>query len=119
MVKFTWLDYILVIKKEKNWLYSDVEGFCCLIIDYEIKTIYINIYDPTSFEKSFQFELYNNFLKYFEELAPDFGSFIIDSGFIGTRFENEEDATTFESAIKRSSGLKGDLFSKQKKGGQC
>ena len=102
-------------KEGKNWLYSDVEGFCCLIIDYQIKTIYIDIYDPTSFEKSFQFELYNNFLKYFEELAPDFRSFVIDSGFMGIRFENEEDATTFESVIKRVTSLKADLFSKPKK----
>ena len=102
-------------KEGKNWLYSDVEGFCCIIIDYQVKTIYINIFDPTTFEKSFQFELYNNFLKYFEELAPDFRSFVIDSGFMGLRFENEEDATTFESVIKRLAGLKGDLFSKPRK----
>ena len=102
-------------KEGKNWLYSDVEGFCCIIIDYQVKSIYINIFDPTSFEKSFQFELYNSFLKYFEELAPDFRSFVIDSGFMGIRFENEEDATTFESVIKRLTGLKGDLFSKPRK----
>ena len=49
----------------KNWLYSDVEGFFCVIIDYQVKTFYITIYDFSTFEKLFQFELYNsqNFLK--------------------------------------------------------
>ena len=99
----------------KNWLYSDVEGFFCVIIDYQVKTFYITIFDSSTFQKLFQFELYNNFTKFFEELAPDFRSFEIDSGFMGVRFGTEEDAVNFESMIKRLSGLKNDLFTKSNK----
>ena len=99
----------------KNWLYSDVEGFFCVIIDYQVKTFYITIFDSSTFQKLFQFELYNNFTKFFEELAPDFRSFEIDSGFMGVKFETEEDAVNFESMIKRLSGLKNDLFTKSNK----
>ena len=102
-------------KDGRNWLYSDVEGFFCVIIDYHVKTFYFTIYDSLTFEKLFQFELYNNFSKYLEELAPDFRSFEIDSGFMGLRFESEEDAVNFESMIKRLSGLRNDLFTKSNK----
>ena len=102
-------------KEGKNWLYSDVEGFCCLLLSETFKTIYLAIYDPFSYEKLFQYELYKNFLKYFEKLAPDFLSFEIDSGFIGIRFETEEEATQFDSVIRRLLQLKDDIFGKQTK----
>lgn len=99
-------------KEGKNWLYSDVEGYLGLIIDYQIKTKYLVIYDSTSIEKIFQYELYNNFLKSYEELAQEFRSFEIDSGFMGFQFETKEDAITFDLVIKRLSGLTNDLFAK-------
>ena len=102
-------------KEGHNWLYSDVEGFCCLLINEASKFIYLAIFDPFSYEKLFQYELYNNFQKYFENLAPDFRSFEIDSGFIGIRFETEEDALGFETVIKRISASKDELFGKKTK----
>ena len=101
-------------KDGKNWLYSDVEGFCCLLINEQSKLIYLTIFDPFSYEKLFQYELYNNFQKYLENLAPDFRSFEIDSGFLGIRFETEEDALGFESLIRRLSGFKDELFGGKK-----
>ena len=96
----------------RNWLYSDVEGYLCFIVDYQLKTKYLIIFDMTSFEKLFQYELYNNFLKFYEELAPEFRSFEIDSGFLGFQFESKEDAVNFDSIIQRLSGLTNDLFAK-------
>jgi hypothetical protein len=96
----------------KNWLYSDVEGNLCFIIDYSLKTKYLVIYDTTSIEKIFQYELYNNFLKSYEELAPEFRSFEIDSGFMGFQFESKDDAIKFDLIIQRLSGLTNDLFAK-------
>ena len=96
----------------RNWLYSDVEGELGLIIDYQLKTKYLMIHDSTSIEKIFQFELYNNFTKFYEELAPEFRSFEIDSGFMGFQFETKEDAVQFDLVIKRLSGLTNDLFAK-------
>ena len=101
-------------REGKNWLYSDVEGFACIVLNYQIKTLYITIYDQSSLEKLFQYELYKNFEKYFQELAPDFRSFEIDSGFLGIRFETEEDATSFDAIIKRMASIKNDVFSKPK-----
>ena len=102
-------------KEGKNWLYSDVEGFCCLLINEQSKIIYLSIFDPFTYEKLFQYELYNNFHQYFENLAPTFRSFEIDSGFMGILFESEEEASGFESVIKRLSGFKDDLFGKTTK----
>jgi hypothetical protein len=96
----------------RNWLYSDVEGYLCFIVDYQLKTKYLVIFDITSFEKLFQYELYINFLKFYEELAPEFRSFEIDSGFMGFQFETKEDAVNFDSIIQRLSGLTNDLFAK-------
>ena len=99
-------------KDGRNWLYSDVEGFCCLLINEQSKFIYLAIFDPFSYEKLFQYELYNNFQKYFENLAPDFRSFEIESGFMGIKFETEDDALGFETVIKRLTGFKDELFGK-------
>ena len=96
----------------RNWLYSDVEGYLCFVIDYQLKTKYLIIYDMKSFEKLFQYELYNNFTKFYEELAPEFRSFEIDSGFMGFQFETKEDAVKFDLIIQRLSGLTNDLFAK-------
>lgn len=99
-------------KEGRNWLYSDVEGYLGFIIDYQNKTKYLIIYDNQSFEKLFQYELYNEFLKTYEELAPEFRCFEIDSGFMGFQFDIKEDAVNFDLIIKRLSGLTNELFSK-------
>ena len=66
----------------EDWLYSGIEGLLTLIIDNSLKTKFICLYDPSTYQKCFQYELYKNFEKYFEELAPDFRSFEIEAGFI-------------------------------------
>ena len=62
----------------KNWFYCDAKGNLGFIVDYSLKTKYLVIYDSTSIEKIFQYELYNNFLKFYEELAQEFRLFEID-----------------------------------------
>ena len=99
-------------KEGKNWLYSDVEGYLCFIIDYNNKTKYLVIFDNPSFEKLFKYELYADFLKTYDELAPEFRSFEIDSGFMGFQFDTKDDAIKFDLIIKRLSGLTNDLFAK-------
>ena len=101
-------------KEGKNWLYSDVEGFLGFLIDYQLKTKYLVIYDETTYEKLFQYELYNNFNKSYEELSPDFRCFEIDSGFMGLQFDLKEDAVEFDQILKRVAGLSNDLFAKQR-----
>ena len=99
-------------REGKNWLYSDVEGYLCFIIDYQVKTKYLVIYDNRNFEKLFQIELYNDFTKYYEELAPEFRSFEIDSGFMGFQFETKDEAVEFDLIISRVLGLTNNLFAK-------
>ena len=96
----------------EDWLYSGLEGLLTLIIDNSLKTKFICLYDPSTYQKCFQYELYKNFEKYFEELAPDFRSFEIEAGFIGLQFEKEEDAINFERVIKRISSMKNEIFNK-------
>ena len=55
-------------KEGKNWLYSDLEGLLCFILDYNLKTKYLVLYNSFSFEKIFQYELYKDFQKYFKSL---------------------------------------------------
>ena len=98
----------------EDWLYSGLEGYFCFILDYSLKTKYFIIYDPTTYQKVFQYELYNNFGKFYEELAPDFRSLEIESGFIGLQFRNEEDAKTFDLVVQRYSAFNNDIFSKPK-----
>ena len=39
----------------KDWLYSDLEGLLCFILDYNVKTRYLVLYNSFSFEKLFQY----------------------------------------------------------------
>lgn len=96
-----------------DWLYSGIEGNFCLVVDFQIKTKYLMLFDPTNYEKVFQYELYNGFEKYFEELAPDFRSFEIDSGFIGLQFDNQSYAQSFQRILDKIINMK-NIFTKSK-----
>ena len=96
-----------------DWLYSGLEGNLALIVDFQAKTKYICIYDPTNYEKVFQYELYNGFEKCFEELAPEFRCFEIESGFIGLQFDNQGETEDFERTLNRISTMK-NIFTKTK-----
>ena len=96
-----------------NWLYSGLEGNLGLIVDFQAKTKYICIYDPITCEKLFQYELYNGFEKFFEELAPEFRCFEIESGFIGLKFENPGEMEEFVRTLNKISYMK-NIFAKTK-----
>ena len=73
----------------KIWLYTDLEGILCFLLDYQNKTTYLALFDVYSFEKLFQYELYRDFSKYFLTIAPDFRCFETESGFIGIQFDTD------------------------------
>ena len=106
------LNYIHLIQRI-NWLYSGLEGNLGLIVDFQVKTKYICIYDPITCEKLFQYELYNGFEKFFEELAPEFRCFEIESGFIGLKFENPGETEEFVRILNKISYMK-NIFAKGK-----
>jgi len=93
-------------REGEDWLYSGLEGILTLIIDNNVKTKYICLYEPITYQKMFQYEMYKNFEKYFQDLAPDFRSFEIESGFIGIQFRKEEDAANFERVKKKICTMK-------------
>ena len=97
-----------------DWLYSGLEGILVLIVDYQVKTKYISLYDPSNYEKVFQYEVYNNFEKYFDELNPEFRSFEIESGFIGLQFDNQMDADNFTRTIQKLIQMKNNIYTKTK-----
>ena len=96
----------------ERWLFSGLEGLLALIIDHNLKTKYICLYDPATYQKCFQYELYKNFEKYFYSLAPEFLGFEIDSGFIGLQFDKEKDAVSFERVIKRITSMGNEIFNR-------
>ena len=98
-------------REGQDWLYSGLEGNLGLIIDNQIKTKYITMFDPITYEKVFQYELYIGFDKFFEELAPDFRCFEIESGFIGLQYDNQKEAENFERTLMKIQQMK-NIFSK-------
>ena len=82
-------------REGKNWLYSGLEGHLILLIDSSVKTKYLCLYDPITYQKLFQYELYKYFERSLKLLAIDFVCFEIESGFIGLQFEKEEDGQNF------------------------
>ena len=61
-----------------DWLYSGLEGYLILVIDSSAKTKYFCLYDPITYQKLFQYELYKNFENSLFQLANDFLCFEID-----------------------------------------
>jgi hypothetical protein len=86
-------------KDGSTWLYSDLEGFLCYVIDYVEKSQYFILYDFNTFEKLLQFELYNDFSKYYHELSPIFNCFETVSGFMGLKFFAENEAKIFANRV--------------------
>lgn len=91
-------------REGKTWLYTDLEGILCFLLDYQNKTTYLALFDVYSFEKLFQYELYRDFSKYFLTIAPDFRCFETESGFIGIQFDSDGEANLFDVAVKKFSG---------------
>lgn len=88
----------------KKWLFSDLDGLLCFLLDYQNKTRCLALFDSFSFEKLFQYELYNDFGKAFIKLADDFRAFEVDNGFIGLQFDYASEANQFDIVIKKCEG---------------
>ena len=48
-------------REGRDWLYSGLEGHLILVVDNSVKTRYLCLYDPITYQKLFQYELYKNF----------------------------------------------------------
>ena len=49
--------------KDGPWLFSDLEGFLCLIHNEKENIFYFYLYDSFNYDRLFTFELYQNFEK--------------------------------------------------------
>ena len=97
----------------REWLYSGLEGHLILVMDSNVKTKYLCLYDPITYQKIFQYELYKDFDKSLKALAPDFICFEIESGFIGFQFEKEEDMQVFYYLVNKIMPMKAIKMSKE------
>jgi hypothetical protein len=88
-------------REGESWLYSDLEGFLCFVLDYNIKTRFLVMFDPTTYERLFQFELYNNFEREYQKLADDFFCFDVGNSFIGFKFDDPKEASELHDIIKK------------------
>ena len=88
----------------KVWLYSDLEGIMCFLLDYQNKCTKLALFDVYSFEKLFEYELYKDFSKYFTILSSDFRCFEADAGFVGIQFDTDSEASIFDVAVKKFTG---------------
>jgi hypothetical protein len=88
-------------KEAEKWLFSDLEGLLCFVLDYQLRTRYFIMFDSNSFEKLFSFELYNNFSTYYHTPLEDFHCFEAGNGFIGFKFNDQKEASTFSLVVKK------------------
>ncbi len=82
-------------KIHEKWLYSDLSGALCFVFDFKEKARYFILYDLTSFEVLFKFQLYFEFDKYYQILSETFHSFEIDGGIIGIKFDDRKEANKY------------------------
>jgi hypothetical protein len=98
-------------KEGLSWLYSDIEGFLCYLIDYQEKVQLLILYDFITYEKLFQFELYSEFPNYYSKLTNDFHCFETDNGFVGLKFLNQAEADAFSNRVEKFDSMN-QLFKK-------
>ncbi len=107
---------------DKQWTFTNVLGALVFIIDRELDTFVFHIYDLTTFELRFEYELYED-IQYLE-LDKQFHAFEMEDCVAGLSFCDESDAKRFYSKVNAlkpssnaqsaSSALKND---QKKKGG--
>jgi hypothetical protein len=88
-------------KDNSSWLYSDLQGLLCFILDHSAKSRYFVLFDPVNYEKLFQFELYENFISTWQDLSEDFYCFEFSNGFIGFKFKSEAEASVMNLCVKK------------------
>jgi hypothetical protein len=84
-----------------RWLYSDLEGIPCFILDYNTQSKYIVLFDPDTYEVLFSIELYNNFANYYQQLSDDFHCFEVGNGFLGLKFSDNKEGDLFLLTISK------------------
>jgi len=84
-----------------EWLYSNLEGIFCYILDFSKKCRYFRLFENTTFQLLFQMEIYQNFSNLYIAVDPQFHCFEINNFFIGLQFSDLNSANNFHLMIKK------------------
>lgn len=101
LIKLTLAKIYTSDKNGENWLFSDLDGFLCFILDHNLKTRFFVMFDFDTYEKLFQFELYNDFSNAFQPLSDDFYCFEYAQSFIGFKFCDSKEANMFQLVVSK------------------
>jgi len=89
-------------RNSQTWLYSDLKGSLCFVLDHTIGARYLILFDSRSLIRLFNMELYKNFDKNYTKLTDNFQCFEISGGsFIGFKFEDIQEAKSFFIIVKK------------------
>lgn len=86
-----------------NWLYSNLAGAFCIVVDPDLHAVLLRLYDLNSYEVLFETELYYDFNDYLLELNSCFYCFPIEAGQIGISFAKAGEARNFAAKIRQVS----------------
>ena len=102
-------------KSGKAWLYSDICGNLCLLVDYNRLSARLMMLDIHNYQIVFEAELYKKFESYYTKGDDNFQYFEVNNGFIGFYIKDKAQATTFYDTIKTLSEDKIQRIIKNKK----
>jgi len=102
-------------KTGKDWLYSDIAGNLCLVIDYNRGAARLMMFEIHNYQIVFETELYKKFDNAYTKGDDTFHYFEISGGFIGFYIKDKANASTFYDIIKSLSDDKIQKLVKGKK----
>lgn len=89
-------------KKKKRFLYSDLCGCLCFVINLTTLNFHFIVFDLITFEKLFDAVLYDNFLTWYIKLKQNFYCFEVLNGFVGLYFEDSLSAKQLYLTMKEN-----------------
>lgn len=90
-----------LIQHNDEWLYSNLEGIFCYVLDFQKKCRYFRLYENTSFQLLFHMDIYQNFSSFYTVVDPLFHCFEVNNIFIGLKFEDPNVANNFYLMINK------------------
>jgi hypothetical protein len=84
-----------------EWLFSNLEGNLCYVLDFNKKTRYLRLFQKITFQLLFSMEIYQNFSNFYTQIDPFFHCFEINNAFIGLQFLELNSANNFLLMIKK------------------
>lgn len=84
-----------------EWLYSNIEGNLCYVLDSQKKTRYLRLYEPITFQLLFHMDVYENFSNFYTTIENNFHCFEFNNIFIGLYFLDASQANNFSLMTKK------------------